>query len=244
MGMMQDTTGKSPGAWVAALAWPEVEQRMRAAATAILPVGAGAKEHGRHLPLNTDQVLAEWLTQRLIERSNVLAWPTLTYGHYPAFVEYPGSCNLSAETFEMLVDETLSSIMSAGVSNVLILNTGISTVHSIERIAAKKKRAKRAHVYQGTRYRELEQKIRQQAYGSHADELETSIMLAIAPDKVNLQVARSWAAREMQPGPLIRKDFSHPNYSPDGVYGDPTLATEAKGRRLLEAMLQDILSQL
>ena len=243
--MMQDTTSPLPGAWVATLTWPEVEKRTQSGAIAILPVGAAAKEHGRHLPLNTDQLQAEWLAARLIEKANVLVWPTLTYGHYPALADYPGSCSLSAATFEKLVEETLQSILGSGIKSALILNTGISTIAPIECVIARMGgQLKLANVYQGRRYLKAEEKIKQQPHGSHADELETSIMLAIAPDKVDMSKATPWAKRKMQAGALVRNDKSHPNYSPDGVYGDPTLTTKEKGEILLKAMLDDSLEML
>ena len=238
---MPDNTTKIRGAWVANLTWPEVEERIQSGAVAILPVGAAAKEHGRHLPLNTDQLQAEWLSARLIEKVNVLVWPTLTYGHYPAFTDYPGSCNLSAATFEKLVEEILQSIFGNGSKSALILNTGISTIAPLERVIARMGRPiKLANVYQGRRYLKAKEKTRQQSYGSHADELETSIMLTIAPDKVNMSRAKPWARREIQAGALVRNNKSHPNYSPDGVFGDPTLATKEKGELLLKGMIEDI----
>jgi len=101
-----------------------------------------------------------------------------------------------------------------------------------------------ANVYQGRRYLKAEEKTRQQSYGSHADELETSIMLAIVPDKVNMSLAKPWVRQKIQAGALVRNNKSQPNYSPDGVYGDPTLATKEKGEQLLKAMLEDILDLL
>lgn len=242
---MPDNTTKIRGAWVANLTWPEVEERIQSGAIAVLPVGAAAKEHGRHLPLNTDQLQAEWLSARLIEKANLLVWPTLTYGHYPAFTDYPGSCNLSSATFEKLVEETLQSIFGSGSKSALILNTGISTIAPVERVIARMGRPiKLANVYQGRCYLKAEEKIRQQSYGNHADEMETSIMLAIAPDKVNMSRAKPWARREIQAGALVRNNKSHPNYSPDGVFGDPTLATKEKGELLLAAIVEDVMDAI
>jgi creatinine amidohydrolase len=65
-------------------------------------------------------------------------------------------------------------------------------------------------------------------------------MLAIAPEAVRLELARPWVAKPWQPGPLNRDDPNQPNYAPDGVYGDPTLATREKGEALLEAMMTDL----
>src|SRR5437762_6245178 len=92
--------------------WSEVVRRIDEGAAAILPIGAAAKQHGLHLPLNTDRIQAEWLSARLAEHIDALVWPTLAYGHYPAFVEYAGSTSLSDATFEAVVAEIASGILS------------------------------------------------------------------------------------------------------------------------------------
>ena len=57
--------------------WDEVARRIKEGAVAILPIGAAAKQHGFHLPLNTDRVQAEWLAGRMAEKIDALVWPTL-----------------------------------------------------------------------------------------------------------------------------------------------------------------------
>src|SRR6187402_3538813 len=106
--------------------WDEVARRIDDGAAAILPVGAAAKEHGFHLPLNTDRLQAEWLASQLAERFDALIWPTLTYGYYPAFVAYAGSSSLSAATFEAVVQEIATGILDQGCRKLIVLNTGIS----------------------------------------------------------------------------------------------------------------------
>ena len=82
----------------------------------------------------------------------------------------------------------------------------------------------------------------QQPFGGHADELETSRMLVIAPDAVNMSraVASPVSAEGPRPGALNPFDRDAPNYSPSGSFGDPTLATQQKGEVLLAAMLDDL----
>src|SRR6476661_9088563 len=87
------------------MTWDEVARHIANGAAAILPIGAAAKQHGFHLPLNTDRIQAEWLAARLAETIDALIWPTLSYGHYPAFVEYAGSISLSAPVFEAVVQQ-------------------------------------------------------------------------------------------------------------------------------------------
>jgi len=115
----------SPGAFAAQLSWLEVGRRIKAGAVAGLLIGAACKEHGPHLPMNTDFLQAEWLAGALVQRTDVLVWPTVSYGYYPAFTDYPGSVSLARETFQRMMQEILSEIRRAGVRTVLILNTGI-----------------------------------------------------------------------------------------------------------------------
>src|SRR6266700_4999868 len=96
------------------MVWDEAARHIAGGAAAILPIGAAAKQHGFHLPLNTDRIQAEWLSARLAERFDALIWPTLSYGHYPAFTEYAGSSSLSLPTFEAVVHEIAASVLDGG----------------------------------------------------------------------------------------------------------------------------------
>ncbi|HBR26385.1 MAG TPA: hypothetical protein DD732_05035, partial [Rhizobiales bacterium] len=75
---------------VAGLTWDRIGQQLRNGAAAILPIGAGAKEHGFHMPMATDQVFADYFARALAKKIDALIWPTLSYGAYPAFVSYAG----------------------------------------------------------------------------------------------------------------------------------------------------------
>ncbi len=238
-------TTESPGAFTAQLSWSEVERRIHAAAIAVLPIGAACKEHGPHLPMQADLLQAEWLAGALVQRANVLVWPTATYGYYPAFTDYPGSVSLSRETFQRMVHEILSDIRRAGVRTVLILNTGISTIEPLQAVAdtmPKEMCIKLANVYDGQCYRSEAEAIEEQACGGHADELETSIILAIDRQYVSLDKADAWTPTKMDASGPFSRDQDNPRFSPTGVWGDPTLASEEKGRRLLAAMVDDLLA--
>ena len=237
---------ESPGAFAAHLSWPEVERRIKAGAVAVLPVGAACKAHGPHLPMNTDMLQAEWLAAALVQRADVLVWPAVTYGYYPAFTDYPGSISLTRTTFHHLVQEILSDIRRAGARAVLILNTGISTIEPLKAAAGDMSAAMHielANVYAGPRCCRVTAAIEEQPCGGHADELETSILLAIGREHVALDKAETWAPPAMAArGPFSRNDPDNPRFSPAGVWGDPTLASEDKGHRLLAAMVDDLLA--
>lgn len=231
--------------FVSALAWDEVARRLRNGPTAILPVGAGAKQHGLHLPMGTDQIQAEWFAARLAARANALIWPTLTYGTYPAFAAYAGSASLSARAFESLVGDIVERLVAYGARDVLVLNTGISTIAPIEaaiRSTGGTDRVRHCCIYTGARYLAAAAGLRQQSYGSHADEMETSVMLQVAPDLVQMARAEASPPSNNGPvdGPLTPHDPSSPNYSPSGSFGDPTKASPEKGRVLVAAILEDL----
>ncbi|NOJ47485.1 creatininase family protein [Bradyrhizobium archetypum] len=226
--------------------WDQVARRIGDGAVAILPIGAASKQHGFHLPLNTDRIQAEWLAGRMAERIDALIWPTLTYGHYPAFVEYAGSNSLSISTFEALVREIAGQILGGGCRKLLVLNTGISTLAPVDRALARLDSTRIRHlwIHEGPRYPRIARQLAEQSHGSHADELETSLMLALAPHLVDMTRAEASPTLEQEtPGALTPSDPHSPNYSRSGSYGDPMRATAAKGEALLAAMLEDLQEQ-
>jgi creatinine amidohydrolase len=232
--------------FVEQLTWDQVASRIGNGAAAILPVGASAKEHGFHLPMNTDRLQAEWLAARLAGRLDGLIWPTVAYGYYPAFVDYAGSVSLSAPVFEALIQEIAAGIIGYGCRALFVLDTGISTLAPVDRALARLGNAQALHlkVHDGPRYVSAAAELAKQSHGSHADELETSLMLALAPHLVDMSRAEaSPALTHETPGPLTRRDSASPNYSRSGSFGDPTLATRAKGEILLAAMVDDMVGQ-
>jgi creatinine amidohydrolase len=225
------------------MVWDEVARHLARGAAAILPIGAGAKQHGLHLPLDTDRVQAEFLASKLAARIDALVWPTLSYGHYPAFADYAGSISLSAATFEAAVAEIASGILSHGCRALFVLDTGISTREAAGRALARIEAGNALHlrIHEGPRYRRAASGLARQGHGSHADELETSLMLAISPAVVEMSRAEaSPPIAQPVPGRLTPSDRTSPNYSRSGSFGDPTLATLEKGEALLAAMLDDL----
>jgi creatinine amidohydrolase len=239
--------GNTDRNFVERLTWDEVRSRIGNGAAAILPIGAAAKQHGFHLPMNTDRIQAEWLAARIAGRIDALVWPTVTYGYYPAFVEYAGSSGLSAPVFEAMIQEIATGIIGFGCRALFVLDTGISTLAPVDRALARLASGDVLHlkIHQGPRYGRAAAELAEQSHGSHADEFETSLMLALAPDLVDMSRAEaSPAVRAETPGRLTPSDTSSPNYSRSGSYGDPTLATRAKGEILLGAMADDLIEQV
>ncbi|MGH8595139.1 MAG: creatininase family protein, partial [Gammaproteobacteria bacterium] len=99
------------------------------------------------------------------------------------------------------------------------------------------------NVYSGPRFAQAKQAVETQGWGGHADEMETSIMLALRPELVAMSRAQGPSA-PIRRGLFNRFDARAVNYSAGGANGDPAAATREKGERLLRALLEDVLAEL
>ena len=116
----------TPGAYLGDLTWPEAELRMREAPLVILPFGAGAKEHGPHLPMNADAVVMEYLCRQAVDSLPVLVAPPILHGWVPTFRDYPGTEVADPDVFQTYVREIALSLVRHGVRRIVFLNTGVT----------------------------------------------------------------------------------------------------------------------
>ena len=233
------------GVMLADLTWPEAEKNLTPASVVVLPLGGAAVEHGPHLRLNNDDRIVRHLAGRVQAAAAVVVAPSFTYHFYPAFLEYPGSTHLRQETARDVVVDIVRSLARHGPKRFYVLNTGVSTVRALAQSA---ELLKAEGILLG--YTDIiaiagpaERQVRQQQRGTHADEIETSIMLYIAPDRVDM----SRAVRDDSPqgrGGLTRREGGDGTYSKSGIWGDPTLATVDKGKIIVEAMVDGILREI
>lgn len=241
-----------PGRFIEDLTWPEVADGFRAGTPVIVPIGAAAKEHGHHLPMKTDWLLARALGEGITARLPVLIAPIVPFGYYPVFRGYPGSQHLSADTFVRLLTELLEGMLDQGARRLAIVNTGVSTEGPVG-LATRgilERRGVKIGVADIRRLGRGADHLLQQKFGGHADERETSILLAIAPALVQMERARADYGKEPPPGvfatptTMQSTDASAADYSATGAFGDPTLARAEKGRAFLDAMIGDLVDGL
>jgi len=227
------------------LTWDEAERVLTPDAVVVIPLGAECKEHGRHLPLNNDFLMAEYFKRRIIAvaPNEVIVAPTINYSFYPSFLEYPGSTSLSLETSRAMITDIVRSLAHYGPRRFYILNTGISTLKPLAQAAAELDKMGIVLRYTDFTKEDPAEKRLRQSGGTHADEIETSMMLYIAPGSVQMKKA----VRDFnpdQPGPLSRDPKGRGTYSPTGAWGDPTLATREKRQAVVESLLTTILKDI
>lgn len=235
-----------PGIFLERLTWTEAEPLLTPETVVVIPVGAASKEHGPHLKLRNDLTLAEYLTRRVAEKARVVIAPTVPYNYYPAFLDYPGSTSLSLDTSRQTFVEIAKSLAAHGPRRFYVLNTGISTVFPLS--AAAKALANDGvllhYTELGPILEDVARGVRQQEGGTHADEMETSAMLFIDPAAVDMRKAVKDFSPASRPFRLTRKQGEQGTYSPTGIWGDPRLATQEKGRVIVEALVEGILSDI
>ncbi|HEV8390249.1 MAG TPA: creatininase family protein [Dongiaceae bacterium] len=240
------------GRFVEDLTWPEVADAFKADVPVILPIGAAAKEHGHHLPMKTDWLLARALCEGIAATLPVLIAPIVPFGYYPVFRAYPGSQHLAADTFVRLLTELLEGLIDQGARRIAIVNTGVSTEGPVG-LATRgilERRGIKIGVADIRRLGRKADQLLQQQFGSHADERETSVLVAIAPALVRMDLARADYGKEPPPGifatptTMQSTDANAADYSETGAFGDPTLASAEKGRVILDAMIGDLVDGL
>jgi len=223
------TQVSSTGILLERLSWDEAEHVLTRDQVVVIALGAQAKEHGLHLPLNNDWLMAEYFKNRILARARVVVAPTINYSYYPAFLEYPGSTSMRMEVARDMVTDIVRALAHYGPRRFYIINTGISTLKPLAQAAAEL--AKEGIVLRFTDFTKedpTEKRLRKSG-GTHADEVETSMMLYIAPEVVRMKKAVRDLSSD-RPGALTRDPKGDGTYSPTGAWGDPTLATREEGR--------------
>lgn len=221
----------------------DVADRIASGAIAVLAIGA-CEQHGAHLPLTTDTDMAHGVAARLADALDALLLPAIPYGDAWTAQSYPGTISISPRTLQAVLEDIGHDLLRQGVDGLILVNghfgnrepmllaartlvtAGLPVCHldypGLERFAAQicDSRPAAPHFY-------------------HADEVETAIMLAVAPQGVDMNRTEP-SYPQFPPGfgsePMQLRDFN-----PSGVFGDPRPATAAKGEALVAGILVESL---
>jgi mycofactocin precursor peptide peptidase len=216
---------------LAALTSPEVGELAAARALLAVPVAA-TEQHGPHLPLSTDTDLAAALCARLAAaRPGVLVAPPLAYGASGEHQDFPGTLSIGTEAVEMLLVELCRSATRT-FPQVLLVSTHGGNADAVRR-AGQRLRAESRDVLAWLPAWEGD---------AHAGRAETSLELALAPDRVRPGRAEAGNTRPLtELMPELRRSGVRA-VSPNGVLGDPAGASAAEGAALLDRLLTGLLA--
>jgi mycofactocin precursor peptide peptidase len=194
-----------------------------------IPVGA-CEQHGPHLPLQTDTIIAEALAARLAnERTDVVVGPSLTVTASGEHAGFPGTLSIGTDATATVIVELVRSADWSG--GVVLVNGHGGNRDAVDRAMTTLDRDGRAALPWWPCI---------PGGDAHAGRTETSLLLALRPDLVRLDAA---AAGETAPLAVIStrlRTIRVRGVAPNGVLGDPTGATADEGRALLDRLTSDL----
>ena len=208
----------------------------------LVPVGT-CEQHGPHLPLGCDTLIVERLADDLSAEFQIVRAPTVEYGvNTSSRRRYPGNAAVRRKTLHRWMNDLLGSWEEAGVDAFIILTAHGYDPHqeALSTLRTRKARVLTVDVFALDFTGHLED-----ADGPmHGSELDTSLLLYVAPDLVRMDLAQ-----DFPPPARMRRRFLRsaraplPDASPGSV-GRPTFATREKGERLYKMIYQRIVTRV
>ncbi len=232
----------------------------RAALIAVLPVGA-VEQHGPHLPLSVDQAIVDGIVAATIplipDDCPALFLPTCAIGKSNEHSAYPGTLTFSAATLMAMWSDIGASVAAAGVRKLVLLNSHGGQIAVMD-IVARDLRIRHNMVVVAANWFAMGHPPglltpHEAQHGIHAGDLETSVMLALHPDLVQMEHARNFAptnarlaAENTHLGlsPAGRIAWQMQDINPAGAAGDATQATAEKGRAFVDHAARQIVTLL
>ena len=239
------------------LSWPQAQAAIEAGAMAVLPVGS-LEQHGRHLAINTDNVLGDALATAVVQGAiargvRLLLCPSLDYGYTMHNMDFPGTMTLRTETLLAVGVDLVTSLVHHGCKKVVLLNSHGSN-WSVLDLVSRQVMNRHPEVLVAAIFpikmaaAELEKlrEAKQTGGMSHGCELETSLMLHLRPELVEMEKAVHDIAqpdsrfywRDILRGSrgVALADLTR-HASRTGLVGDPTVATAEKGRQFFDLIV-------
>lgn len=212
------------------------DESEREAKLALLPVGS-YEQHGVHLPLSTDTLIACAIASELAEHyQEIMLLPPVTFSCSHEHSKFSGTVSISAVTLYSIINDIAVSLEQSGITKIVLINGhgGNYVLSNVVQEANIKSR--RMSLYpRSLEWREARRHAgceTDNADDMHGGEAETSILLAKFPSVVGSPETRTDFIASDRPHLLT---IGVDGYSPSGIIGRPSLATESKGHALLES---------
>ena len=220
----------------------------RARGVCVLPIGV-IEPHGPHLPLSTDMMGAREASIRAAQKEYAVVFPQYYFGQVHCAKHWPGAIALRPELLDALLQEVCDEIARNGFEKILLVNGHGGETHRLHYFC-QAQLAKRSdyvvYLYRRSLDPESEQKIaamRKTKHGGHADEVESSCIMAIRPDLVHLDRAASIDGRAKGRLKHIGGAFTgiwwYADY-PDHYAGDAQPANAELGELVLKPRSDDL----
>ena len=236
------------------LTWPEMNEAIAMQKLVILPTAA-TEQHGPHLPLAVDQCLVDGIVAQALPQLPpdfpVLMLPTQQVGYSPEHADFPGTLTLPVETVIATWTALGECVARAGVRKLLLFNSHGGQASLLDIVARELRMRHGLIVYSCSWWNmPLGDAVNGQfsadehRFGIHAGEIETSLMLALHPERVRTGQARDFASTSRERaarypilgnGRSAKLGWAMQDYNAEGAAGNAAAATADKGRAVLQA---------
>ncbi|MCJ7622715.1 MAG: creatininase family protein [Anaerolineaceae bacterium] len=109
------------GYFLERMTWPKALQAFKETSIAVIPTGS-TEQHGLHLPVGTDWMVAQELAKRVGERSKVIVTPVLPFGYAKYHTVFPGTLSLREETLKSVLIDLCEDLLKYGITHILFVN--------------------------------------------------------------------------------------------------------------------------
>ena len=224
---------KQASSEIADLTMTQFARARRKRRTVIIPLGS-TEEHGPHLPLDADTIIAREIARRAAADTGALVAPALSYGVCTSTALHPGTVGISPDTFRALLRDLVRGFHAQGMKSFVLLtgHAGGLHVNAMREVGEEMLFALpdiRVALLSAYDLMKSETADLVETKGdSHAGEMETSCLLAIAPGLVTGTAKKEYPT--FPESVLVRKKTL---YWKGGVWGDPAKASAAKGEEIL-----------
>ena len=229
------------------ISWTTAQQLLTPDAVIVIPLGAGSKEHGPHLPLSTDYIQANGLAAALALQRKVIIAPVVNYGFYPAFLKYPGSTSVDFKTAQDMVVQVVRSLDGYGPKRFYIINVGVSTTPTL--VSAAKVLSEEGILLYYSRndragFEAAKSAFRTKTFDGHADEIETSNIIHLRPDLVDMSKAVNDSSMKNKKGNMAPIAIEGGSLNATGIVGYAALGTKEKGEKSLASFAKELVREI
>jgi creatinine amidohydrolase len=219
----------------------QVEEGLNRTRTVVIPVGS-LEEHGPHLPLSTDQLTAYEICREAARSVPLFVAPPLFYGVCRSTSDHPGTVSITTTSLKHLVQDIAASLYKHGFRNFVLFSghagaTHMAALTEVGEWILEHLMDTRVAVLSilNLLSRELLDAV-ETPNDSHAGEVETSLVMHLKPFWVRGQADKEFPAF---PNPILVRNKR--KFWPGGVWGDPSKASEEKGKLFFSLLVQQLL---
>jgi len=220
-----------------ALTWPEVQEYLNGKDDLIVPVGT-CEQHSKHLPLNTDNLIAEYFCNYLSDETGTLIAPTINYGvNLPCDRIFQGTANVPMTTLKNYFLSIIKWWSLQGFKRYYVISGHGDPFH----VKAYNEISKYNVDFLELFDLDLQDILTKQNGLKHACEGETSVMLHLFPERVRTNLIEDFETPINEFLPYLHHKKRSPIPNSPGCQGFPSFATEEKGRKIVDRVKKQII---